>query len=110
VLRLRGRTAVGATLIEVLARYVADLEAAGGRLYLSGVDNNVFAQLNRTGKLRVDGPVQVYPATDVLGESSRLAVADARAWLARAAHEPAARPDDIPERGKPDERREPGRD
>jgi SulP family sulfate permease len=83
VLRLRGRTAVGATLIEVLARYAADLEAAGGRLYLSGVDAAVFAQLVRTGKLRVDGSVQVYPATEVVGEASRQAVADAQAWLTR---------------------------
>jgi SulP family sulfate permease len=94
VMRLRGRTAIGATLIDVLARYAADLEAAGGRLYLSGVDEGVFAQLVRTGKVRVDGPVQVYPATDVVGESSRLALADARAWLERARAEPAARPDD----------------
>jgi SulP family sulfate permease len=102
VLRLRGRTAIGATLIDVLARYAGDLAAAGGRLYLSGVDEGVFAQLVRTGKLRVDGPVQVYPATEVVGESSRLALADAHAWLARAEAEPAARPDD--EEGREDVR------
>jgi SulP family sulfate permease len=88
VLRLRGRAAVGATLIDVLARYAADLEAAGGRLYLSGVVVGVLAQLGRTGKLRADGPVQAYPATEVIGESSRLALADARAWLARAGEAP----------------------
>jgi SulP family sulfate permease len=38
VLRLRGHTSVGATLIEVLDDYADQLEDVGGRLYLSGVD------------------------------------------------------------------------
>jgi SulP family sulfate permease len=84
---------VGATLIDVLARYAGDLEAAGGRLYLSGVDQSVLAQLGRTGKLRLDESVMVYPATEVGGESSLAALAEARAWLAGAAPERATRPD-----------------
>ena len=45
VLRLRGRTQVGATLIEVLDEYADELAEAGGRLYLSGVDERVSTQL-----------------------------------------------------------------
>src|SRR5690606_30626467 len=41
VLRLRGRTRVGATLIDVLDDYADSLADVSGRLYLSGVDEDV---------------------------------------------------------------------
>jgi len=81
VLRLRGRRALGATLIDVLARYAGALQAAGGRLYLSGVGPEAYEQIVRTGKLRLTGPVRAYEATPVLGESTREARAEADAWL-----------------------------
>ena len=81
VLRLRGRTTMGATLIEVLANYAEKLEAAGGRLYLSGISDRVHDEAVRTGKLELSGPVRVYEATPVVGESTRQAYEDARAWL-----------------------------
>jgi SulP family sulfate permease len=80
VLRLRGRTSIGATLIEVLNDYAHQIEAAGGRLYLSGVDEKVYDQLQRAAKLDLSGPVSIYTATGIIGESSRLAYADATAW------------------------------
>jgi sulfate permease, SulP family len=79
VLRLRGRTRIGATLIEVLDSYADALEAVGGRLYVSGVDGAVQAQLRRTGKLERE--VRVVPATSILGESTSQALASASAWL-----------------------------
>jgi SulP family sulfate permease len=82
VLRLRGRRTVGATLIDILARYAAALQAAGGRLYLSGVAAEAYDQIVRTGKLRLTGPVRAYESTPVLGESTREARADAETWLA----------------------------
>jgi SulP family sulfate permease len=81
VLRLRGRRDLGATLIDVLARYADGIRAAGGRLYLSGVGRNAHDQIVRTGKLRLTGPVRVYEVTAILGESTRKARADAEAWL-----------------------------
>jgi sulfate permease, SulP family len=84
VLRLRGRTRIGATLIEVLDSYADALEAVGGRLYLSGVDGAVQAQLRRTGKLELEREVRVVPATSILGESTAQALASASAWLGRA--------------------------
>ena len=91
VLRLRGRRALGATLIDVLARYAAALHEAGGRLYLSGVGREAYDQIVRTGKLRLSGPVRAYEATSVLGESTREAGADARAWLVALDDEPRER-------------------
>jgi sulfate permease, SulP family len=81
VLRLRGRTSAGATLIEVLDEYADDLAELGGRLYLSGVDERLAAQLRRAGKLDLDRAVQLVPALDVLGASTLRAVGQASAWL-----------------------------
>jgi sulfate permease, SulP family len=81
-LRLRGRTRVGATLIEVLDTYADRLADAGGRLYLSGVNADVSAQPRRTGKLDIDRTVHIVPAELTLGASTRDAVESASAWLA----------------------------
>lgn len=81
VLRMRGQRHVGATLLEVLTRYVEALREANGRLYLSGVSREVHAEMIRTAKLDLSGPVQDYEAQPVVGQSTRQAVADANAWL-----------------------------
>jgi SulP family sulfate permease len=82
VLRLRGQTRVGATFIDVVTRYAEQVGAAGGRLYLAGVDDRVRDQLARSGKVQASGPLDVYAATSVVGESTRRAAAAASAWLA----------------------------
>ena len=81
VLRLRGRTNLGATLVEVLANYADKLQAVNGRLYLTGISEGAYEQVVRTGKLRLTGPVRAYEATPVRGQSTEEAVADARTWL-----------------------------
>ena len=83
ILRLRGYTEYGATLVDVLSDYADRLREAGGRLYLSGIGEDAIARLERDGRFRFDGPVRVYQATPVIGESTRRALADAEAWLAR---------------------------
>jgi SulP family sulfate permease len=80
VLRLRGRTALGATLLDVLAGYAERLAAAEGRLYLSGLHPNALRELAGLKKFDINGPVRAFEATSVLGESTRLARADAEAW------------------------------
>ena len=82
VLRLRGRTALGATAFVVLADYADRLKAVDGRLFLSGVDSGLLAQLQRTQRVDVDGRVHVFEATSVVGESSAEAYRQAQAWLA----------------------------
>lgn len=84
VLRVRGRTSVGATLIEVLDAYADDLAEVGGRLYLSGVDERLAAQLRRAGKLDLERGVHLVPALDVLGASTLQAIEQAGAWLGSA--------------------------
>lgn len=81
ILRLRGYTSVGATLIEVLDNYADALTEVGGRLYLSGVDDEVSKQLRRAGKLDLDRVVHLIPADAIFGASTEQAVAHASAWL-----------------------------
>lgn len=81
VLRLRGYTSVGATLIKVLDDYADALAEVGGRLYLSGVDEEVGRQLRRAGKLDLDRAVHLVPADDIFGASTKQAMAHASAWL-----------------------------
>jgi sulfate permease, SulP family len=81
VLRLRGRTSLGATFVKVAAGYADRLAGCGGRLYLSGLEPGLSEQLRRTG--HVDGPVRVFDATPVLGEATRAAIQDAQSWLVR---------------------------
>lgn len=81
VLRLRGHTAAGATLVDVLAHYAEELDRSNGRLYLTGLHGEAYRRLAKAAKLRRAGRVRVYEATAILGESTREAVADARAWL-----------------------------
>ena len=81
VLRLRGHTTIGATLVDVLSGYVRKLKEANGRLYLTGISKTAYEQLKRMGKVRLDGPVRVYEATPVQMESTHQAVTDAQQWL-----------------------------
>ena len=84
VLRLRGRTSLSTTAVQVLARYAERLRAADGRLYLSGVDPAVAHRIRHGHTFDVLEGVEVEAATPVLGESSRLAVERAHAWVASA--------------------------
>lgn len=81
ILRLRGRSNVGATLIEVLANYASKLKAVNGRLYLTGISEGVRNQLVRTGRLHLHEAVRVYEATSIRGKSTEDAYADATNWL-----------------------------
>jgi sulfate permease, SulP family len=84
VLRLRGRTQVGATLIEVLDDYADELAETGGRLYLSGVDARLSRQLRHAGKLDLNRTVRLVPADAIVGASTEQALAHAQAWLGNA--------------------------
>jgi sulfate permease, SulP family len=81
ILRLRGYTHVGATLIDVLDSYADDLAEVGGRLYLSGVATDVSKQLLRAGKLDLNQTAQIVPADRIIGASTAQALAHATAWL-----------------------------
>ena len=82
VLRLRGRVMLGATSFAVLADYAERLHAAGGRFYLSGVDPAVLEQLRRNRTVDTTDLVEIFVATERIGEASLAAYEAATAWLA----------------------------
>jgi SulP family sulfate permease len=81
ILRLRGRTSLGATLMDILLEYAKELSEANGRLYLTGIGEEAYEQVLRTGKFRRSGPIRMYEATAIRGQSTNQAHADAEAWL-----------------------------
>ncbi|MHC2990272.1 hypothetical protein OB13_01140 [Pontibacter sp. HJ8] len=89
ILRLRGRASLGATLVSVLADYSAKLQNVNGKLYLTGVSEQVYGEVVHSDKLRINGPVKAFKVTPVLGLSTHHAVVDAEAWLLERKAEPA---------------------
>jgi SulP family sulfate permease len=77
VLRLRGRTTLGATFFLVAADYADALEAHGGRLYLSGLSPEVLRVWESRVLAEHLANVRLYPATDVVGQSTHRAYLDA---------------------------------
>jgi SulP family sulfate permease len=82
VLRLRGRALLGATSYAVLSDYAARVAAVGGRFYLTGLDPEVLAQVQRNRTVESAGDVRLYVATDVIGQASLEAYHHAQEWLA----------------------------
>jgi SulP family sulfate permease len=66
----------------VLADYAERLHAEGGRFYLSGVDRAVLDQLRRNATVDTTDLVEIFVATDRIGEASLAAYEAASAWLA----------------------------
>jgi SulP family sulfate permease len=87
VLRLRGRTSLGATFFVVIDDYAHRLEVTGSRLYLSGVDPAMLERMTRSRPLDPSGPVQVFDATEVVGESTLAAYRAAETWLIQTTRE-----------------------
>jgi SulP family sulfate permease len=81
VLRLRGRLSLGSTFFLVLEQYADRVNAAGGRLLLTGLDRNLIEQIERTGRAHLSESVELFPATPVLLESTERGLSVARAWV-----------------------------
>ena len=82
VVRLRGRTTLGATAFIVLADYAERLRSAGGHMYLSGVTVALAEQLRDTHRVDLEDAVTVIPATETILESTQTAIDAAEVWLA----------------------------
>ena len=82
VLRLRGRTSLGATGFIVLAEYAERIHSDGGHLFLSGVGPDLLEQLQHTHRVDLRDAVTVIPASETILESTEKAYDDAEEWLA----------------------------
>lgn len=81
IIRMRNQSKMGATLIDVLDDYAEDLEQAGGKLYLSGLDQKQIRFLEASGKLEKGTEVELFEQTNILSESTEQAHAHAEAWI-----------------------------
>lgn len=83
ILRLRGRTTFGATFFSVVRDYAQRLEVTGGRLYLSGIDGQVSGDWDEDRLAGQGLSLEVFPATETIGESTRRAFEAAERRLVR---------------------------
>jgi SulP family sulfate permease len=81
ILRLRGRTSLGSTFFGVIAGYADALDTAGGRLYLSGVQQDMIDRFHHSQVQDVQGEIRVFHATEVVQASTIAALEDAQSWL-----------------------------
>ncbi|MCT8162128.1 SulP family inorganic anion transporter [Pseudoruegeria sp. SHC-113] len=78
---LRDVDDLGSTVIRLLTRYAKSLRAAGGTLVLTGVNEELYGQLERTGLLEAIGAAHVYRESPELGAALNQAIAEAQARL-----------------------------
>ena len=81
VLRLRGRSELGTTLMDVLHRYGQGLAAVGSKLVVVSTNERIEEQLAVTGIADLLGPENVYRGDHRVGATVRRAHADAQAWV-----------------------------
>ena len=77
ILILRDIDDLGSTTIRLLMRYVGTLKAAGGTLMLTGVNEELLGQLERTGLRDRIGAVNIYPEEPQLGAALNAAIREA---------------------------------
>jgi SulP family sulfate permease len=89
ILRLRAQEGIGSSFVTVLERYSQQIQAAGGKLMVAGVNRKVKGQLDRTATTsEILGSENVFVATTALGASTRAALEAAQRWLQEAPAEP----------------------
>jgi sulfate permease, SulP family len=81
ILRIRGYEDVGSTFLNVVQVYAERLRQNGGALLLAGVSEAVKRRMARTGHLDLIGEENVFVASEILGRSSRAALAAGEALL-----------------------------
>ena len=82
ILRLRGRTDLGTTFMDVLLRYAQALAAVESKLAVVSTNERIDEQLAVTGITAVIGAENVYAGDHRVGAAIRRAHDDAVAWVA----------------------------
>lgn len=82
ILRLRGRSDLGTTFMDVLARYAEDLSAVGSKLALVSADEQLIEQFDVTGVTAAVGEGNVYPTDERVGATVTRAAEEASEWVA----------------------------
>jgi SulP family sulfate permease len=82
ILRLRGRSDLGTTFMDVLGRYAEALRGAGSKLVIVSANERILEQLAVTGVAELIGEENIYPGDERVGATLDRAHADADAWIA----------------------------
>ena len=81
ILRLRGRSDLGSTFMDVVLRYATELAAVDSQLKIVSANERIIEQLEATGITAAIGAGNVYPSDDRVGAAMARATADATAWV-----------------------------
>jgi len=81
ILRLRGRTDLGTTFMDVLHRYAQTLSATGSKLVIVSANQRIQEQLRVTGVTDVLAPEDIYTGDERVGATLKRAYADATTWI-----------------------------
>lgn len=81
VIRLRGMSDPGSTLMDVLNRYGSDLKLADSKLILVSDQQRALAQIDVTGVAATIGSENIYESDEWVGETIRKAADDAQDWV-----------------------------
>jgi len=82
ILRLRGRTDLGSSFMEVLGRYAEELASVGSKLVIISADEIIHQQLAETRVTAAVGTENIYTSDEWIGATLKVAHADATAWIA----------------------------
>ena len=81
ILRLRGRTDLGTTFMELLGRYSQALTAVSSKLVIVSASERIQDQLRMTGVTDMIGPDNIYPTDERVGATLKRAYDDAQRWI-----------------------------
>jgi SulP family sulfate permease len=81
ILRLRGRSDLGTTFMDVLHRYAHGLSDVGSRLVIVSANERIVEQLTVTGITELIGADGVYPGDERVGATLARAQREAQAWV-----------------------------
>jgi SulP family sulfate permease len=81
ILRLRGRSDLGSTFMDVLTRYAASLRDVGSKLVIVSGDEQLNAQLAVTGVTAVVGTTNIYTSDERVGATVHRAYTEALEWV-----------------------------
>ena len=81
ILRLRGRTDLGSTFMDVLNRYADELTAVGSKLVIISADEDLHRQLAESRVTAAVGTENIYTSDEWVGATLKRAYAEALEWV-----------------------------
>jgi len=81
ILRLRGRTDIGSTFMDILLRYAKSLSDVDSKLVIISSDGRLLEQFDVTGVTATIGETNLYTSDERIGATLRRAHTDALSWI-----------------------------